>query len=154
VDASLSSAYTSLDSALATAQGFEGISYQADVTYHPTNALQARFSFERAPKPSNHLDVTFTKEESYLVAVDYAFGTRWTAELGASQIKQKFQGPALRPALDLSNETANALFGSVRFALTNRMALTLDSHWTDRDANLHQYSYRSLQVGLSVAATF
>jgi len=154
LDASVSSGYTSLDPAIPTSKGFEGLSYQADILYHPTSALQAHFVFERAPKPSNRLDVTFSKEESYLLAVDYTFSTRWTVELGGSRIRQQFQGIALKPALDLQHEAADAVFGFVRFALTNRLSLTLDSRWTDRDANLLQYSYGDLQVGLSATTTF
>jgi len=150
----LSPLYTSLRPGLPGATGFEGTSYEAQLTVRPTPLLRGSFAFQRSPVPTMRHDVTFSLSESYSAIVDYTISPQWTFEFGGLVDKQNFKGVALVNGVDISHETIDAVFASIRYTLRGRYSLSLDVRREDRDANLTDFNYKTYIVGLAAEIAF
>ncbi|MHB8530539.1 MAG: outer membrane beta-barrel protein [Caulobacteraceae bacterium] len=150
----VSVSYTSLQLNLPSAKGFKGLTYSTDWTYRASSRLKGHFDFARATLPSNRLGASFTLDQLLTGDVDYLLGPRLTLVLGASRDARQFEGPALIPSIEISNEIVYTGFVTASYALSRRLSLVLDVRRQQRDANLVAFSYGDTRFDLTVMAKF
>lgn len=136
------------------ATDFEGITYLADLTYRPSSRIQAQFTFERATRPSNRLQTTYAVEDSYLVDVSYALGSRIRLGLGASYADSNYEGSNLTGINSITDQQIKRVFASVRFNLNERISALLEAGQEERDANVHGVDFTANRLGFTLVGRY
>jgi hypothetical protein len=154
IEATFSLAYTSLQSDIPGAAGFNGLTYAADVTFQATGKIGAHVHFERAAKPSNRIDTTYTIQEDYLAEVTYAISPRTSLKFGGLIRTRDFAGPTLVSTIDLTHEQLDTIYGTLSVNLSRRLTFLLDIREEDRRSSLSAYNYDSARISLTATTTF
>lgn len=135
-------------------RGFEGVSYGGDITYRPTPRLQAEVKFDRDIKPSNQVDASYFLDQHYVLAADYALGTRIKVRVGVDDEDSNYRGGLIHKGFDLTQSTIVGGFASVDVAVLRKIHVVLDVRTEKRTADIHAYDYESTRVGLALTARF
>jgi len=144
--------YTDLRPDAASVQGFQGVTYGADVTVRFSPLLQAKLSLQRGVQPTIWPGVTYEVDNSYGIEADYTLGRKLKLVAGASGGSDQYHGADLIPNVDISSETLWSVRGSIAYQLTRRFGLELDATHEARDANVAAFSYPDNRVALSLKA--
>ncbi|MES2459905.1 MAG: hypothetical protein V4671_04920, partial [Armatimonadota bacterium] len=75
--------------------GFDGITYDATLTYRASSRMNFNVGLSRATKPSMYLNSSYSVAESYFGGVDYIVSARIKAAITASQTQSDYSGGAL-----------------------------------------------------------
>ena len=128
--------------------------YGAAFNYRPTTKLTTSFSFDRDTKPSNRLDSTYALTDALSLQATYALGYRVSVSLGGSQTTSEFEGPLLRPGLDVQDDEMRAIFGAVNFKLNERLSVSVDGRHEERETDVPGFNYEGERVAVSALAAF
>ena len=133
---------------------FQGLTYEAGLSFKASSRLSTSFAFSRTVKPSNNPGAAYSLSELYSLGATYRLGSRINVGLGASRTEQSFKGAGLTRGVDLTQETIDRLYGTLRFSVGRRISLGLDARHDERGANIPGFSYGDTRVGLSLAASY
>ena len=153
-DLGLSLSETSLSPDNNIGQGFDGLTYDATLAYHPDARLTFNLGFSRAATPSNRLGASYSINQAYQGSVGYRITSRLTATLGAQETHRDLRGAALVFGTDISKETDRSFYGSLAFNATPTFSVSLNAGQDQRHADVLGYSYSGGHVGLSVTKAF
>jgi hypothetical protein len=147
-------AYTSVSSDLSSGASFSGVTYSVDLTYLVSSKLHAHVNLVHSAKPSNFINSSLSVSDNYQLDANYALGSRTKLDLGYDWGQQHLQGQLLNPAIDLTDERTNRVFGGVQVAVFRRVTLGLDAQYEHRTANISMYGYSDARVSLSAVTQF
>jgi hypothetical protein len=153
-DLGLSLSESSLSPDNGVGPGFDGLTYDASLTYHPDARLSFNLDFSRAANPSNRLGASYSVDQIYRGSVSYRITSRLTATLGAQEIHRDLKGAALLIGTDISRETDHSYYGSLAFNATPTFSVSLNAGQDQRHADVLGYSYSGAHVGLSLSKAF
>ena len=153
-DLGLSLSEVSLSTDNGVGQGFDGLTYDATLTYHPDTRLNFNLGFSRAANPSNRLGASYSIDQTYQGSVAYKITGRLTATLGAQESHRDLRGAALVIGTDISKETDQSYYGMLAFNATPTFSVSLNAGQDQRHADVLGYSYSGAHVGLSVTKAF
>jgi hypothetical protein len=134
--------------------GFDGVTYDASLTYHPGARLTVTGSLSRQTMPSNYLNAAYSVAEVYGLAASYRVSARLMATIAANQTKSDFEGAALLPGTDLTAQTLRSFTGSLSYTLSPTLSATLNAGQVQRHANVLGYSYSGAQFGVAISKAF
>lgn len=152
--ANISVGHSSVHNNVPGASPFQGLTYQAGLSFKPSSKLETNFNFERLVTPSNRPNATYSLSERYSIAVDYTVSSRIAASLGVSRTNQHLNGSALVKGVDLTQETIDRIYGTLRVKVGRRLSTGLDVRHDERGANIPGFSYGDTRVGLSLNASY
>jgi len=152
IEGTVSVSYSDLRPDDATVQGFEGVTFDADVTMRFSRLLQGKLTLERGVDPTIWPGVTYELENSYGLEADYTPGRKLKFSAGVSGGSNQYHGADLTPGVDISGESFWSVRGSVSYQVNRRFGLELDATHMARDANVPEFSYPDNQVALSLKA--
>lgn len=150
----VSVSHSTVHNAIPGAGDFQGLTYQAGLSFKASSRLSTNFDFSRTVKPSSNPGAAYSLAELYSLGATYQLGSRINVGLGASRTTQTFQGAGLVHAVDITHETIDRFYGRVGFRVGRRISLNLDARHDERGANIPGFSYGDTRVGLSLAASY
>jgi hypothetical protein len=150
IEGTIKIAYTSVRPDLASTGGYQGLTYDANVTFRVTPRLTAKLDLERAVNPTIRPDVTYALDNSYSLEADYSVSRKIKISAAATGESNRYSGADLIPGFDISSETDWGVNGSVAYQLNRRIGFELDLAHVVRDANVTIFSYTDDRVGLSI----
>jgi hypothetical protein len=150
IEGTIKVAYTSLRPDAASVAGYNGVTFDADVTFRFSRLLQAKLMLDRSVDPTIRPDVTYALENSYGLEVDYALGRKLKLVGSATGSSDSYHGANLIPGVDIASETDWEVHGAVTYQLNRRIGFELDADHQVRDANIAAFSYADTRVGLSI----
>jgi hypothetical protein len=133
---------------------FNGITYDASLTYHASPRLNFNVLASRQTLPTSYLNAAYSVAESYSAGADYRLSTRVSAKIGAIQTHSNFSGVALISGVDLTAQTYRSFYGSVSYMVSPTLSVSLNAGQDQRHADVVGYSYSGAHVGLSVSKSF
>ena len=133
---------------------FSGITYDANLGYHPDARLTINLGLSRKTLPSYYLNAAYSVDENYNGEADYRVTSRLTAKLGATDTHSNFAGAALVPGTNITDQTFLSFYGGLAFAATPTFSVSLNAGQDQRHANVIGYSYAGAHVGLAVSKAF
>jgi hypothetical protein len=145
--------YTSLKPAIAGTPGFDGFTYDADLTFRAGGRLGLHAGFNRDVEPSNVLDATYGLEIRSLVEATYDLGARLKLNLGVSETTRRFQGLSLLTGVDLTKDDTKSIYATATYKL-NKLFVALNVRNDERIANVAAFSYSDTRVGLTVGTAY
>lgn len=134
--------------------GFDGITYDATLTYRASSRVNFHAGLSRQTRPSMYLNSSYSVAESYFAGADYMVSARIKAGINASYTHSDFSGAALLPGFNITDQTMKSVSGSLSYTISPTFSATLNAGYTQRDANVVGYSYSGAQVGLSLSKAF
>jgi len=135
-------------------QGFSGLTYGLNVGYTPSARWDIDLDFDRTATPSYYQNASFAISERYSGSVGYRFTSRLRATLGASDTHSKFNGVALIPGTNITDQTYWSYYGSVAFNVSPTFSVSLNAGEDQRHADVVGYSYSGGHVGVAVSKAF
>jgi hypothetical protein len=153
IQGTVSVGYTSLKPAVAGTPGFDGFTYDADLTYRVDSRLGLHGSFTRDLEPSNVLDATYGLETKTLVEATYDLAARVKLNLGVSETTRRFQGLALITGVDLTKDDIKSIYATATYR-RNKLFVALNVRNDERIANVADFSYSDTRVGLTVGTAY
>jgi hypothetical protein len=154
IEATLALAYTVLDPMGLGASGFQGPTYQADISYRVSGRITTKVHIDRETLPSLQAGAAYSIEENYNAEIDYQAGARTTLALGESYSDRDYRGALLAVAEYLSHDTRDNQFVNITYNINNRITLVLDVRRETRIANPSEYNYTGGRFGLTAKSTF
>jgi hypothetical protein len=148
----VSLSYTTVQPYIGSA-GFSGPTYSLDVTYRVGGRLSLHGNVTHDIQPSNVIDSDYYIETKGQIEASYLFSSRLDATVGFSDSARNFKGPALMPAVDLTHDTLESVYGTVTYSL-RKVYVSLDVRHEYRSANLSGFSYPNTRVGFTVGTKF
>jgi hypothetical protein len=145
---------TSLRSDSGFSPNFNGITYNAVLTYQVGPRLSLVGEATRETNPSNRLDAAYSIGEVYSASANYLLTTELKLGLGASDNREAYKGAALRPGIDLTRESVKSFFGTLGYNITPNLSVNLGINQDQRHADVAGYSYASTRFSLSVSQAF
>lgn len=145
---------TSLETDNNVGASFDGITYDAALTYRASSRMNFNVGLSRATKPSMYINSSYSVSESYFGGVDYTVSARIKAGITASYTQSDYSGGALLPGFNITDQTMRSVMGSVSYTISPTFSATLRGGYTQRDANVVGYSYSGAQVGLALSKAF
>lgn len=154
-------AYTRVDShapaGLAIGSGddeFETTAYAVELSYRASSRLRFGGSFERAVNPATGIGRNYDITESYEVHADYDMGSRIALSFGAARVERESGGGLALPIIQLTDSTTDAVYGSARYKLSERISFRLTAGHEERSTNAPQFDYTNDRIGVGVDAKF
>ena len=154
IDTSLVVSNTSLHSHVPTGTNFKGLTYEADVGYHPTTKFDVRFVYYRRINPSNRIGATYSLDQSYSLSADYKLNRLFLFSVGGSSSTSNYQGLALIPGIDVSRQSSRSVFGTLTYDIGRNFSLLFNATHQEATANVVGFSYTDNQLGLSLSKAF
>lgn len=154
LELSASVSATSLSTDGSQGASFDGVTYDASLVYHASSRTNAHVAISRQTTPSLYLNAAYSVAESYIAGVDYRVSARITAAITGAITHSDFQGAALLPGFNITNQTYRSVSGSLSYTISPTFSAGLNAGYTERDANVIGYSYSGVQVGLSLSKAF
>ncbi len=145
---------TSLSSDNGIGAGFNGVTYDANIAYHPTARLGFSALIKRDTTPSDYLNAAYSVNEVYSGEANYRVSSRLSAALGASQTHSSFGGAALVQTTDITVQTLRYYYGSLAFNVSPTFSVSLNAGQDQRHSNVLGYNYSGGHVGLAVTKAF
>ncbi len=154
LEGNASISYTSLNPIGTNSGKFSGLTYSAGLNYRVTPRILTALTISRATVPSIRLNSSYSIDELYAGNVSYRLGSRITLGANASFAHNSYQGLALGPSFDLTDEKIYTVAGNADFKLNRRMSFGLSVEHIQRDANFAGLSYPDTRVNLTTRASF
>lgn len=145
---------TSLETDNNVGASFNGITYDATLTYRASSRMNFNVGLSRQTKPSMYLNSSYSVSESYFAGVDYIVSARIKAAITASYTQSDYAGAALLPGFNITDQTLRSVSGSLSYTISPTFSASLNAGYTERDANVLGYSYSGAQVGLALSKAF
>lgn len=146
--------YTAVRPSVPGSEAFHGLTYLASLSFRPTSKLNAKLDFGRQVDPSNRTNGTYTVARTLAVTATYKVGGRGQASIGASRTDHQNRGALFAGPIDIPKETVKAVYGSLEFDVSRRVAVILDARHEVRDAAAPGFSYVDNRAGLSANLSF
>jgi hypothetical protein len=134
--------------------GFDGLTYKLVGALQLGARLKVTGDFEEGAVPANRIGVSFSRNQSSQLALNYAATSRVTLGLGGFLQDNRYEGAALDPALFITHERVSGLFASSGLKLGRKMSLLLDCRWEQQTADIAAFSYDDLRVSLTASVRF
>lgn len=147
-------AETSLSSNGGLGQDFSGVTYGINLGYTPSARWSFDLDFNRSANPSYYQNASFAIAEHYSGSVGYHFTSRLMATLGASETHTKFNGLALIPGTNITDQTYWSYYGSVAFNVSPTFSVSLNAGEDQRHSDVVGYNYSGGHVGLALSKAF
>jgi hypothetical protein len=154
IEGTVTVSYTSLDQNGPGSQGFSGLTYAADLTYHVSSRLHAHANATRATTPSDRLGANYSVDETYEGDLTYALGPRLTISGTYSHRIRDYPGGSPLIVNDLTHEVSDQFTADATYELNRRVRLSLIAGDTERTANFPGLSFSSTTVELETRASF
>lgn len=139
----------------AGSSSFSGFTYSGDLTYRPTDRLDAKLEYSRAVMPTTQVGRLFELRESIRLMGNYKIGSRFLASLGAERQELSSEDAAVTlPGAFLADGRTNFLFAGLKFRQTEKLSYSLDVIQEERTAKDPRFSYESTRVGVSADVAF
>ena len=133
---------------------FNGITYDASLTYHASPRLNFNVLASRQTLPTSYLNAAYSVAEAYSASADYRLSARLSAKISAAQTHSNFSGTALVNGVDLSTQTYRIFYGSLAYTLSPTFTVSLSAGQEQRHADVVAYSYSGAHIGLSLSKSF
>lgn len=137
-----------------TDQSFNSKTYSGDVTYGLGERIEFEVRGSRAIMPSQQVGKTFDKTTKADALVRYKAGDRLSFEGGYSWQKINSNADTASALLVVTNAETDAIYGNVSFSPNDRLSLSLNVRYEERDANLPQFTYTATRIGVSAQTSF
>ncbi len=128
---------------------FSGVTYQADLSYHPTSRISLSGSFARSVQPSNRPGNAYDIETRYRATAGYDLGNRFVLESSYEQREQVSHGITTVIALPLTNSTMKVISGSVRYIQNRHLSFILGGSNERNSTNNPLLDYNDDRVTLT-----
>lgn len=132
---------------------FQGLTYEAEVSYRVSSRLQGRARFAREVAPSLIPGAAFEVRTTASAHVDYHIGTRFTFGVGAEQRDNNIKG-AIVTTTQLTDASTRVFDASLRYRQSKRVSLVLQAAREERDASQAQFDYVSKRIGLALELSY
>ncbi|WP_430425434.1 hypothetical protein [Phenylobacterium sp.] len=135
-------------------QSFNSKTYSADVTYGLGERIEFEVRGSRNITPSQQVGKTFDKTTKADALVRYKAGDRLSLEGGYSWQKINSNADTASALLVVTDAETDAIYGNVSFSPNDRLSLSLNVRYEERDANLPQFTYTATRIGVSAQTSF
>lgn len=135
-------------------QSMNSYTYSADVTYGLGDRIEFSASGSRAITPSIAVGKTFDKSTRLGVAASYRAGQRIRLETGYTWQEIDSNVDTAAALLVVTNSQIHTVSGKVAFNANERLSLSLDVRYEDREANLPQFTYNAARIGITAQTSF
>lgn len=138
---------------LAAEGDLETLSYSADLSYRASSRLKFKALFDRSVTPSAAIGRSYDIAETYSFGGDYNLGSRITVNLGVSRVERESDG-LMVPGVSLTDSRTDAVFGTVRYKQSERLAFVLTAGREERTTNAPLFDYKNTRIGLAAQLSF
>jgi hypothetical protein len=135
-------------------QSFSSASYGLDLVYGLGRRIDLELHAARSITPSQQVGKTFDKRTTADASIRYEVGTRLALTAGYSWQDIESNADTASALLVVTDARVDAIFGTVTFAPNERLSLQLNVRHEEREANLPQFTYSAVRVGLSAQTSF
>lgn len=135
---------------------YSGVTYSGDLTYRPTDRMEAMFEYSRAIVPSTQRGTLYDLDESYRLSGKYKVGSRIVAMLGGERRESTAEGTLGGPPIggNFTESRTVSLFGSLSFQQNDRLSYLLDIIHEERTTNDPRFDYSATRIGLTADVAF
>jgi len=154
IQGSVSASYTTVSSSQSS--DFQGLTYEADLSYRASSRLNLEGSFNREVIPSNLIGASYQLQTDLTGRINYQIGPRLAFSVGASQQVGDEEGiPAeLAQLVPLSHYDMRSVFSSLKVSLIRRVTCTFDVQNDLRTTNQAQFNYSDTRASVTLSAQF
>ncbi len=133
---------------------FQGVTYDAELTYTLNARIDLQAQAIRAVVPSNYIGSNYSTNGTYLLTANYSLGTRITLGLTGDYKTQNTNivDPNLPDQIKYS-DTVDGLL-SVTYTMTKRLSFTVTGGDEQRYTNLRFLNYNSVRAGITASITY
>jgi len=137
-------------------QKFTSNTYSGQLTYKLGSRLTLDLEGARAVQPTGRSGKLYDINTNGQISGAYKLGSRYLVTLGhqIQDIKSNVDTTLTPGQLVITNSRTNTTFASIRYTQSQRISVTLDARYDDRNANLSDFDYTSTRIGLSVDVGF
>lgn len=135
-------------------QSFNSKTYSGDIIYGLGERIEFEVRGSRNIMPSQQVGKTFDKTTKADALVRYKAGDRLGFEGGYSWQKVNSNADSASALMVVTDSETDVIYGNVSFAPNDRLRLSLNLRYEDRNANLPQFTYTATRVGVSAQTSF
>jgi hypothetical protein len=133
---------------------FTSTAYQLDLLYGLGERIDLEFHAARSVTPSQQVGKTFDKRTVGEAVVRYKLGPRLALTAGYARQEIDSNADTASALVVITNARIDSAYGAVEYAPNQRMTFRLNVRHDERDANLPQFNYSAVRVGLTAQANF
>ena len=154
LDTTLTASYMHLKPNVPSESGFDGPTYTVNVAAHVTSRIGVTLDLNQGATPPNQIGVSYAIKRTAQISVEYLMSSRLKFGAGGFLKDNQYEGSNLNPALFVTRQRSQGVFGSAGLNVGKRLSLLMDARWQKQTANLVGFSYDDLRVSLTAASKF
>lgn len=134
---------------------FSGTAWNGEIRISPVPRLQFTGTYSRAPRIDEGLGVEYTLARTLALGASLQVGARTRIGLTADQGRTRYFGedPLIFRTPRIASRT-RAVGANVRYDLTQRLSVTVDASYRERDVVNDFYDFDSTSVGIVLGGKF
>lgn len=157
IEGAVTVAYNNVDLRAPVALGggnVETTAYSAKLSYRASSRLRFGGEFNRSIMPASGFGRTYDLTTAYRLNATYDLGSRIAINVGGARVERDSEGAVIVPTVQLTNSTTDNIFASVRYKMSERIALELSAGRDERTTNAPQFDYTDERVAVAVSSKF
>lgn len=132
----------------------ETSSCSAKLSYRASARLRFGGEFSRSVTPASGFGQTYDLTTAYRLSGIYDLGPRITISAGGARAERDSEGAVIAPAVQLTNSTTDNIYASLRYKMSERIALEFSAGRDERTTNAPQFDYIDERVAVAVSSKF
>lgn len=157
IEGSVTVAYNNVDLRAPVVSGggdVETTAYSAKLSYRASTRLRFGGEFSKSVTPASGFGRTYDLTTSYRLSGAYDLGSRIAITFGGGRVERDSEGLVIIPAIQLTNSTTDSIYGSLRYKMSERIALELSAGRDERTTNAPQFDYIDERIAVAVSSKF
>ncbi|MDZ4375386.1 MAG: hypothetical protein U1C74_28745 [Phenylobacterium sp.] len=135
-------------------QSFNSTAYQLDVLYGLGERIDLELHAAQSVTPSQQVGKSFDKRTSGEAVIRYRLGPRISVTAGYARQDIDSNADTASALVTITSAQIDSVYGAVEYTPNDRMTFRLNVRHDERDANLPQFNYSAMRIGLSAQANF